>query len=122
MGAGAHPHAPGTTGHLGDRLVRRPRPARGHRARHARCRSGRARWLGVDHQPALTVEHQWDDLLLAEELAHVTRVPLREARTSPLPDDLHPELRAALARQGIEQLYEHQAEAWASVARGEHLI
>ena len=61
----------------------------------------------MDHQPALTVEHQWDDLLLAEELAHVTRVPLREARTSPLPEDLHPELRAALARQGIEQLYEH---------------
>src|SRR5205823_4282781 len=113
------------SGRSAGRELRRRRGTGGRRSLRRSCTQGdpgRARWLGVDHQPALTVEHQWDDLLLAEELAHVTRVPLREARTSPLPEDLHPELRAALARQGIEQLYEHQAEAWASAARGEHLI
>jgi DEAD/DEAH box helicase domain-containing protein len=36
------------------------------------------------------------------------------ARYVPLPDDLHPELLAALRRTGVEQLYEHQAEALAS--------
>ncbi len=64
----------------------------------------------------------WDDLLQGEELAYLTTEPPREPRTAPLPDDLHPELRAALARQGVEQLYAHQAEAWASARTGGHVI
>ena len=36
------------------------------------------------------------------------------ARLVPLPGDLHPELLAALRRTGVEQLYEHQAQALAS--------
>ena len=51
----------------------------------------------------------WDELLQGEELAYLTTEPPREPRTAPLPDDLHPGLRAALARQGVEQLYAHQA-------------
>ena len=35
----------------------------------------------------------------------------REPRTSPLPEALHPDLRAALTARGIERLYAHQAEA-----------
>ena len=62
------------------------------------------------------------ELLQGDELAYLTTAPPREARTAPLPDHLHPKLRAALARQGIEQLYAHQAEAWAAAQRGEHLI
>ena len=64
----------------------------------------------------------WSELLQGDELAYLTTAPPREARTAPLPDHLHPKLRAALARQGIERLYAHQAEAWAGAQRGEHLI
>src|SRR5205809_5494242 len=64
----------------------------------------------------------WDDLLQAEEVAHVAEEPAREAHLAPLPDELHPKLRTALAAQGITALYEHQAEAWDAAARGEHLI
>jgi DEAD/DEAH box helicase domain-containing protein len=64
----------------------------------------------------------WEDILQADELAHLTTVPARAARTVPLPKDVHPELRAALARQGIHELYAHQAEAWKVAQRGENLI
>jgi DEAD/DEAH box helicase domain-containing protein len=64
----------------------------------------------------------WADLLDGEELAHLTTEPPREARSTPLPADAHPALRAALARQGIVELYEHQAQAFEAARRGEHLI
>jgi DEAD/DEAH box helicase domain-containing protein len=68
----------------------------------------------------------WDDLLDllrgGEELAYLTTEPARAPRTAPLPADLHPKLREALARQGIEQLYGHQAEAWEHVRAGRHLM
>ncbi|MGD0384930.1 MAG: DEAD/DEAH box helicase [Solirubrobacteraceae bacterium] len=35
----------------------------------------------------------------------------RDARFAPLPGELHPQLRAALAANGIERLYSHQAQA-----------
>jgi DEAD/DEAH box helicase domain-containing protein len=64
----------------------------------------------------------WSELLQGDELAHLTTAPAREPRTAPLPDRLHPKLRQALARQGIEHLYTHQADAWTAAERGEHLI
>jgi DEAD/DEAH box helicase domain-containing protein len=64
----------------------------------------------------------WDDLLQGEELAYLTTEPPREPRTAALPHDLHPKLRAALARQGVEQLYAHQAEAWTAARNGAHVI
>jgi len=64
----------------------------------------------------------WDDLLQGEELAYLTTEPPREPRTAPLPDGLHPELRAALARQGVERLYAHQAEAWTTARAGGHVM
>jgi len=64
----------------------------------------------------------WDDLLQGEELAYLTTEPPREPRTAPLPDDLHPKLRAALARQGVERLYAHQAEAWTTARAGGHVM
>ena len=64
----------------------------------------------------------WHDLLEGEELAHVELVPAREARFAPLPEELHPRVRASLAGQGIESLYGHQAEAWEAAARGEHFV
>ena len=64
----------------------------------------------------------WDDLLQGDELAYLTTEPARSARTVPLSDELHPAVRAALARQGIDALYAHQAEAWAASRAGGHVI
>jgi len=48
-------------------------------------------------------------------------VPGREGRYAPLPEDLPPALAQALRTRGIEQLYSHQAEAWAATRRGDHV-
>src|SRR5688572_14470080 len=40
----------------------------------------------------------------------------------PLPDDVRPELRAALAARGIDQLYAHQAEAIAAARAKRHVV
>jgi DEAD/DEAH box helicase domain-containing protein len=64
----------------------------------------------------------WDDLLVGEELAHLTTEPARRARAEPVPDDLDPNVRAALEDAGVPELFSHQAEAWEAAARGEHLI
>jgi DEAD/DEAH box helicase domain-containing protein len=63
----------------------------------------------------------WDGILAGEELAYLGAEPSREARTVPFPTELHPKVRAALEAQGVEQLYEHQADAWAAAARGDHV-
>ncbi|HYA09409.1 MAG TPA: DEAD/DEAH box helicase [Gaiellaceae bacterium] len=70
----------------------------------------------------MTTLAQWDDLLQGEELAYLTAEPARAARTVPLPDELHPSVRAALAARGIAELYAHQAEAWRVARAGGHLI
>ena len=62
------------------------------------------------------------DLLQGEELAYLGTEPARDAQTVPLPDELNPRVREALAAQGIGRLYTHQAEAWEAAARGEHLV
>jgi DEAD/DEAH box helicase domain-containing protein len=64
----------------------------------------------------------WDDLLAAEEVAHVTTEPPQEAISAPLPPALDERVVAALARGGIETLYTHQAGAWEAAARGEHVM
>src|SRR4029450_13830758 len=64
----------------------------------------------------------WEGLFEGEELAHLELIPARQAVLAPLPDDLHPRVRDALAAQGIESLYEHHAEAWGAARRGEHFV
>ena len=49
-------------------------------------------------------------------------IPSSPAIHAPLPGDLRPELVAALRTRGIEQLYSHQAEAYAAVRAGRHLV
>jgi DEAD/DEAH box helicase domain-containing protein len=63
-----------------------------------------------------------DELLAGEELAHLTTEPAREARLAPLPDELDPRGRKALAARGIVELFTHQRDAWDAVARGEHIV
>ncbi|MGI8422163.1 MAG: DEAD/DEAH box helicase, partial [Gaiellaceae bacterium] len=64
----------------------------------------------------------WKDLLHGEELAYLATEPPREPRFAGLPEGLDPRVAAALAANGIERLYTHQAAAWEAAARGEHLI
>ena len=63
----------------------------------------------------------WEGLLEGEELAYLTEVASRDARTLALPD-LHPKLEAALRARGVESLFAHQAESLAAARRGEHLV
>ena len=69
--------------------------------------------------PAMTVVGAWDGLLQGEELAYVGTEPARPARTEPLPEGLHDDVRAALP---FESIYRHQAEAWEAARRGEHVV
>src|SRR5438067_3503255 len=64
----------------------------------------------------------WDDLLQGEEIAYLGNEPAREARLAPLPEELHPRVRDALAAQGIAELYTHQRAAWDAAQRGEHVV
>ena len=48
-------------------------------------------------------------------------IPGREGRYAPIPDDVPESLKAALRARGIDQLYSHQAEAWAAAQAGEHV-
>src|SRR5688500_3919116 len=48
-------------------------------------------------------------------------IPGREGRYAPLPDDVPEALKAALRARGIDQLYSHQAEAWAAAQNREHV-
>ncbi|MGH2850475.1 MAG: DEAD/DEAH box helicase, partial [Solirubrobacteraceae bacterium] len=71
----------------------------------------------------VTAAAPWDDLLLGqEELAHLTTELAREARTAPIPGELHPALREALTRLGISELYAHQAETYAAARAGGNVI
>lgn len=53
-------------------------------------------------------------------LDHV--VPALEADFRALPQDLRPELAGALRDRGVGRLYSHQAEAYAAVRSGRHLV
>ncbi|MBI3472510.1 MAG: DEAD/DEAH box helicase [Candidatus Solibacter usitatus] len=48
--------------------------------------------------------------------------PARPGEYLPIPDSVHPSLKAALERRGIRQLYSHQAEAFAQVQSGRNVV
>jgi DEAD/DEAH box helicase domain-containing protein len=68
----------------------------------------------------------WSALLEAgredERLVRQALEGARAAVVEPLPDDLHPNLCAALARTGIHELYSHQAAALGAVADGPVIV
>lgn len=49
-------------------------------------------------------------------------LPAEPARTTELPGDLDPRLRARLQARGIDRLYSHQAEAYALARSGKHVL
>jgi DEAD/DEAH box helicase domain-containing protein len=70
----------------------------------------------------MSVAVGWDDLLTGDEVAYVASEPPRGPKLAPLPDELSPRVREALAAQGIDALYTHQRAAWDAAVRGEHVI
>jgi DEAD/DEAH box helicase domain-containing protein len=65
---------------------------------------------------------RWESLLEDDEVVYRGLEPARDARTEPLPDDLHPRVTESLAEQGITRLFTHQAEAWEAARRGENVV
>ena len=74
-----------------------------------------------------TVERPpWSDLLDAgradERLVREAFVGARPAQYAPIPHDLHPRLRDALAKNGMDRLYAHQAEALEAAWAGTTIV
>src|SRR3954452_10934685 len=68
----------------------------------------------------------WDGLLAEAHrdgrlVARTTRRP-RPADAAPLPDDIHPQLRAALENAGVETLYTHQRDALEAASAGPMIV
>ena len=59
---------------------------------------------------------------LAANFVLAAEQPPVVARPAPLPQDLAPAVRAALASRGLNGLYHHQAVAYAQVAAGRHVV
>jgi len=49
-------------------------------------------------------------------------IPSRPATTSPLPSELHSQLKYGLHRFGIKSLYSHQAQAWHHIHAGKNIV
>jgi DEAD/DEAH box helicase domain-containing protein len=68
----------------------------------------------------------WEALLEegaeTERLVHQALLPARPAQLTPLPTDLHPELRAALVGAGVDGLYAHQEEALRAAFAGPTIV
>ena len=69
-----------------------------------------------------TVAPAWQEILVGEELVHLTVEPPRGGRSEPFPDDLDPRVASALVAQGITALYSHQTETWEALRAGGHAI
>ncbi len=57
-----------------------------------------------------------------EVVTAVRRLPAVEAVYAPFPDGIDPRLKAAFEARGVQQLYTHQAEAYAHVAAGRQVV
>src|SRR4051794_17563786 len=68
----------------------------------------------------------WDALLAAgradQRLVRSAAEHKREGRMTPIPDDLHPDVAAALARRGIDFLWGHQADALYAADAGHVMV
>ena len=49
-------------------------------------------------------------------------MPAANARTAPLPEELHPRVRDAIAARGLTELYTHQRVVWNAAAQREHVV
>jgi len=58
----------------------------------------------------------------SERVVHEHEEPERAALTTPIPDDLHPALAAALRNRGIDELYTHQDDALRAAFEGPTIV
>lgn len=56
------------------------------------------------------------------QVSETVLLPGREAKTAPLPEDLHPELAEHLQRLGITRLWKHQRQCWEAAGEGRGFI
>ena len=56
------------------------------------------------------------------QVVHVEQIPARDAVHADVPGGLHPAVRRVLQRQGIEELYCHQAEAVGHIRDGRNVV
>jgi DEAD/DEAH box helicase domain-containing protein len=68
------------------------------------------------------LEHWKQDKTVAENIVTWEHIPARAAQFAPLPEEIDVQMRTALEKRGIRQLYSHQAEAWNEVNRGKHVV
>lgn len=80
------------------------------------------RWTGRARDLEEWLEDLKQESELMDNVTHWHTIPPRDARTSPLPGDLAPELKEALRSRGIEDLYVHQAKAYGAVRAGDHVV
>lgn len=59
---------------------------------------------------------------IRENIVEWRLIPARQARSLPLPADVHPALAFALSQAGIASLYTHQAYAWDCLQSGGHPV
>jgi DEAD/DEAH box helicase domain-containing protein len=57
-----------------------------------------------------------------ERITGELALPATAGRFAPMPSDMHPALKRAMARRGVQRLYSHQAESWGLVRAGENLV
>ncbi len=74
-----------------------------------------------DLEGALTRLRQWK-ADPGSPIREIRRQPPRPAECVPLPETVDARLRAALRRQGIDQLYTHQAEAFEQIRAGNNVV
>ncbi|WP_053238954.1 DEAD/DEAH box helicase [Sandaracinus amylolyticus] len=80
-----------------------------------------APWTSARGLPSV-LERWQDDGGLWRNVALHHVVPPRDAHHAEVPDALHPLLRDALARRGIERLYSHQARAFDLAREGQSIV
>jgi DEAD/DEAH box helicase domain-containing protein len=88
------------------------------------ARTREKRSAAASEAARFSADRVFEGLLAGEDerLVATAREKAHEAELAPLPDEMHPAVRDALARVGIEALFSHQAEAWDAVMRRGHTI
>jgi DEAD/DEAH box helicase domain-containing protein len=63
-----------------------------------------------------------EDRAFKDQIAHWHTIDEREARTVPFPKTIHPKLRNALQKRGINELYTHQSSAFDLANQGQSFV
>jgi DEAD/DEAH box helicase domain-containing protein len=75
--------------------------------------------------PTARTKAPWDGLIESgrgEQVVYEGRLGSRPGERAPLPGNLHPQVLEALERDGVDELYTHQAEAFASALEGDTIV